>query len=166
MVRLMAALGTGIKLMLRPKWVDVVELQMTCGLGPVGEKQVVTHAIKQLREGVSIEWKGEQRVLKTGKADLLLVEGEQWSKNSGASPHRKEREKSTQTQEADHQATAQALQGAGLQWQDGQAAGGLGGCRGCGVYWLLTRQESRASQEGCGGICGVRDTCAGGCSTG
>ena len=31
-------------------------------------------------------------MLKTGKTDLLLVEGEQWSKGSGASSHRKERE--------------------------------------------------------------------------
>jgi len=31
MVRLMAALGTGIKLMLKPGWVDGEKLQMICG---------------------------------------------------------------------------------------------------------------------------------------
>ena len=92
MVRLMAKLGIGIKLMLRPEWVDGVKLQMICGLGPVEKKMAIPHAIKQLREGVNIEWKGEQRLLKTGKTDLLLVEKQEWSKKSGASSHRKERE--------------------------------------------------------------------------
>ena len=92
MVRLMAKLGTRIRLMLRPEWVDGVKLQMICGLGPVEKKKAIQHAIKQLREGVYIEWKGEQRLLKTGRTDLLLVEKQEWSKKSGASSHRKERE--------------------------------------------------------------------------
>ena len=58
-VRLMEALGTSIKLMLRPEWVDGVKLQMVCGLGPVEKRMAIPHAIRQLREGIRIEWKGE-----------------------------------------------------------------------------------------------------------
>ena len=42
MMRLMAKLETGIKLMLRPEWMDEVKLQMVCGLGPVEKKHVIT----------------------------------------------------------------------------------------------------------------------------
>ena len=64
MVRLMEALGQsdamqGIKLMLRPEWVDGVKLQMICGLGPVAKRMAIPLAIKQLREGIGIEWQGE-----------------------------------------------------------------------------------------------------------
>ena len=54
-VRMMAALGTGIRLALRPEWVDGMRLQMVCGLGPVEKKMAIPHAIKQLREGIMIE---------------------------------------------------------------------------------------------------------------
>ena len=95
MVRLMAALGTGIRLMLRSEWVDGVRLQMICGLGPVEKKKAIQHAIKQLREGVRIEWKGEQRLLRTGKTDLLLVERQEWSKTSGVIAYMQKREDTT-----------------------------------------------------------------------
>ena len=71
---------------------DGVKLQMICGLGPVEKKMAIQHAIKQLREGVMFEWKGEQRMLKTGEPALLLEEKQEWSKKSGAISHRKERE--------------------------------------------------------------------------
>ena len=76
----MVALGTGIRLALRPEWVDGVKLQMICGLGPVGKKMAIPHAIKQMREGVMIEWKEEQRLLKTGEPNQLLLERQEWSK--------------------------------------------------------------------------------------
>ena len=90
--RAMVALNTGIRLALRPEWVDGVKLQMICGLGPVEKKMAIQHAIKQLRQGVMIEWKSEQRMLKTEEPALLLVEKQEWSKKSGAIAHRKERE--------------------------------------------------------------------------
>ena len=65
---------------------------MICGLGPVEKRMAIQHAIKQLREGVMIEWKSEQRMLKTGEPALLLEEKQEWSKKSGAIAHRKERE--------------------------------------------------------------------------
>ena len=92
MVRTMAALGTGIRLVLRPEYVNGEKLQMICGLGPVNKKMAIQHAIKQLREGVMIEWKNEQRMLKTGDPALVLEQKQEWSKKSGAISHRKERE--------------------------------------------------------------------------
>ena len=103
----------GIKLMLRPEWVDGVKLQAICGLG-ARTAQMMLSAIKKLANtGYSIEWKGEQRLVKTGKSDLLLVEKESWSRSPSVS-YRKERELTDHMQEADHQATGQALQGAGV----------------------------------------------------
>ena len=92
MVRTMAALGTGIRLVLRPEYVNGEKLQMICGLGKVEDKTAIQVAIKQLREGVMIEWKNEQRMLKTGDPALLLEQKQEWSKKSGAISHRKERE--------------------------------------------------------------------------
>ena len=84
-------MGGGVRLMLRPEWVDGVELQMIWGLGPENAL-VIKAANKKLADsGVSIEWKGEQRLLQTGKANLLLVEEEKWDKNTGVS-YREERE--------------------------------------------------------------------------
>ena len=39
-----------------------------------------------------IEWKNEQRILKTGEPAFLLEQKQEWSKKSGAISHRKERE--------------------------------------------------------------------------
>ena len=48
-------------------------------------------AIQKLANtGYSIEWKGEQRLVKTGKADLFLVEKESWSRSPSVS-YREER---------------------------------------------------------------------------
>ena len=69
--------------MLKPEYVDGEKLQMICGLGPVVKKTAIQQAIKQLREGVVIEWKGEQRLLKTGEPALLLEERQEWSKKAG-----------------------------------------------------------------------------------
>ena len=44
MVRLMAGLGTSIRLMLRPEWVDGVKLQMICGLIVV-HRNYLSHAV-------------------------------------------------------------------------------------------------------------------------
>ena len=92
MVRLMAKLGDGIKLMLRPEWVDGVKLQMICGMGVKSTLVMKSKIMTLMDGGVYIEWKGEQRLLQTGKTDLLLVEKEKWSKGSGALSHRRERE--------------------------------------------------------------------------
>ena len=92
---------------------DGVKLQMICGLGPVEKKMAIQHAIKQLREGVVIEWKGEQRLLKTGEPALLLEERQEWSKKSGAISHRKERE-DTDARKLVIRPLAKQLQGAGL----------------------------------------------------
>ena len=79
-----------VRLMLRPEWVDGVKLQMIWGLG-VKSAPVLKSKIRSLAEGgVYIEWKGEQRLLQTGKTDLLLAEKEEWVK--GVFSHRKERE--------------------------------------------------------------------------
>lgn len=96
MVRLMAAVGKeegkeGIKMMLRPEWIDGVKLQMIWGLG-AKTAQVMRCAIEKLANtGYSIEWKGEQRMMKTGKSDLLLMEKENWSRSPSV-PCRKEKE--------------------------------------------------------------------------
>ena len=92
MVRLMAGLGHDIRLMLRPEWVDGVKLQMIWGLAP--KPKVVLAHIKSLIWGGNVEWKGEQRLLQTGKTDLLLgsqTEKEKWGKTHN-STHREERE--------------------------------------------------------------------------
>ena len=96
MVRLMAAVGKeegteGIRMMLRPEWVDGVELQMIWGLG-AKTAQVMLSAIQKLANtGYSNEWKGEQSLAKTGKSDLLLAEKESWSTRPSVS-YRKGRE--------------------------------------------------------------------------
>ena len=81
MVRLMAGLGQlgngelqGIKLQLRPEWVDGEKLQMICGVTPADQPRLTTQVAGKLPFGVAIEWKGEQRLLQTGKPDLLLSE--------------------------------------------------------------------------------------------
>ena len=61
---------------MRPVWVDGVKLQMIWGLG-AKTAQVMRSAIKKLANtGYSIEWKGEQRLVTTGKSNLLLAEKE------------------------------------------------------------------------------------------
>ena len=83
MVRLMAGLGQlqngelqGIKLQLRPEWVAGEKLQMFCGMAPVDQPRLTTRVAAKPPFGVAIEWKGEQRLLQTGKPDLPVSEKE------------------------------------------------------------------------------------------
>ena len=69
MVRLIAGLGhlgfQGIRLQLRPEWVDGKKLQMTCGVAPSHKLRPATQVAGKLPFGVTIEWQGEQRLLQT-----------------------------------------------------------------------------------------------------
>ena len=83
-----------MKLQLRPEWDNGEKLQMICGVAPAHKPMLAQQVAGKLPFGVSIEWKGEQRLLQTGKPDLLLSEKEQW-KQAGrtagsASSHRQE----------------------------------------------------------------------------
>jgi hypothetical protein len=105
MVRLMAGLGQlgngemqGIKLQLRPEWVDGEKLQMIWGVAPIDRPRLTTQVANKLPYGLSIEWKKEQRLLQTGKPNLLVTEKEKWRQAGraagaagGASAHRQER---------------------------------------------------------------------------
>ena len=102
MVSLVAGLGQlengelqGIMLQSRPAWVDGEKLQMICGVTPADKPRLAQQVAGKLPFGVSIEWEGGQRLLQTGKPDLLLSEKDQW-KQAGraarsASSHRQER---------------------------------------------------------------------------
>lgn len=72
MVRLMEAAGTGIKLMLKPRWVGGMKMQMITGLADTPEK--IQCMIKRLRCGIKLQWQGEDRLMVTGKTDLLRAE--------------------------------------------------------------------------------------------
>jgi hypothetical protein len=91
MVRLMAGLGQlgngemqGIKLQLRPEWVEGEKLQMIWGVAPADRPRLTSQVANKLPYGVGIEWKGEQRLLQTGKPDLLVAEKEQWRQTGRA----------------------------------------------------------------------------------
>ena len=91
MVRLMAGLGQlgngemqGIKLQLRPEWVEGEKLQMIWGVAPADKPRLTTQVANKLPYGVNIEWKGEQRLLQTGKPDLLVTEKEKWRQTGRA----------------------------------------------------------------------------------
>ena len=84
MVRLMAGLellGNGelqdMKLPLRPEWDNREKLQMIYGVAPAHKPMLAQQVAGKLSFGVSIECKGEQRLLQTGKPDLLVAEKEQ-----------------------------------------------------------------------------------------
>ena len=47
-------------------------------VAPADQPSLTTQVAGELPFGVNIEWKGEQRLLQTGKPDLLLSEKEQW----------------------------------------------------------------------------------------
>ena len=72
MVRLMQAAGTGIKLMLRPRRVGGMKMQMITGIADSDTK--VQQMIKRLRGGIKLQWEGEDRLMITGKTDLLRTE--------------------------------------------------------------------------------------------
>ena len=99
MVRLMAGLGQmgkgemqGIKLQLRPEWVEGEKLQMIWGVAPADRPRLTSQVAYKLPYGVEIEWKGEQRLLQTGKPDLLVAEKEQWRQSGrAAGGYRQER---------------------------------------------------------------------------
>ena len=105
MARLMAGLGQlgngemqGVKLQLRPEWVGGEKLQMIWGSAPADRPRLTTQVAGKLPLGVAIEWKGEQRLLQTGKPDLLVTEKEQWRQTGrvagaagGASGYKQER---------------------------------------------------------------------------
>ena len=74
----------GIKLQLRQEWVNGVKLQMIWGVSPPGMTRQAEMVAQKLPYGVHIEWLGEQRLLQTGKPDLLIAEKGQWSKAGGA----------------------------------------------------------------------------------
>ena len=89
MVRLMAGLeqlGNGelqdMKLPLRPEWDNREKLQMIYGVAPAHKPMLAQQVAGKLPYGVSIEWKGEQRLLQTGKPDLLKSENEQCRQGS------------------------------------------------------------------------------------
>ena len=91
MVRLMAGLGQlgngemqGIKLQLRPEWVEGEKLQMIWGVAPADKPRLTTQVADKLPYGVTIEWKREQRLLQTGKPDLLVTEKEKWRQTGRA----------------------------------------------------------------------------------
>ena len=60
-MRLMAGLGhlgfKGIRLPLRPEWVDGEKLQMTCGVALADQPRLTTQVAGKLPFGASIEWK-------------------------------------------------------------------------------------------------------------
>ena len=74
----------GIKLQLRQEWVNGVKLQMIWGVSPPLMTRQAEMVAQKLPYGVHIEWLGEQRLLQTGKPDLLIAEKGQWSKAGGA----------------------------------------------------------------------------------
>ena len=74
----------GIKLQLRQEWLDGVRLQKVCGVSPPGMGRQTEMVAHKLPYGVHIEWQGEQRLLETGKPDLLVEEKGQWSRAGGA----------------------------------------------------------------------------------
>ena len=70
---------------------------MICGVAPTHKPMLAQQVAGKLPFGVYIEWKGEQRLLQTGKPDLLKSEKEQWRQTDratgaagGASSHRQE----------------------------------------------------------------------------
>ena len=67
---------------------------MICGVAPADQPRLTTQVAGKLPFGTAIEWKGEQRLLQTGKPDLLLSEKEQWKQAGRAagspSSHRQE----------------------------------------------------------------------------
>ena len=67
---------------LRPEWDNGEKLQMICGVAPAHKPMLAQQVAGKLPFGVSIEWKGEQRLLQTGKPDLLKSEKEQWRQAS------------------------------------------------------------------------------------
>ena len=74
----------GIKMQLRQEWVNGVKLQMIWGVSPSGMRRQAEQVAGKLPFGVYIEWLGEQRLLQTGKPDLLIAEKGQWGKAGGA----------------------------------------------------------------------------------
>ena len=72
MVRLMKVAGTNIKLMLRPRRVGGMKMQMITGLADSDTK--IQQMIKRLRGGIKLEWEGQDRLLITGQTDLLKKE--------------------------------------------------------------------------------------------
>ena len=131
MVRLMAGLEhlglQGIKLQLRPEWVEGEKLQMICGVAPAHKPKLTTQVSGKLPFGVPIEWKGEQRLLQTGKPDLQ-VEVREGAMEAGRQGSRGSRwlqagEGGHRSKETGDQASGQASAGAGV----GRQASGGGG---------------------------------------
>ena len=60
------------------------KLQMFWGVAPTDKPRLTTQVANKLPYGVNIEWSGEQRLLQTGKPDLLVAAKEKLRQNGRA----------------------------------------------------------------------------------
>ena len=77
MLKLMKASTTNLRLMIRPKWLGSMKLQVITGTNSLSKEDggtKVAQMMKRLRLGIKLEWEGEDRLLVTGKSDLLQQE--------------------------------------------------------------------------------------------